>query len=252
MTTDHETSVLSEFVIGLVLILAVMGFPVAWLASEFRCGRKVRIALGIAATAVVAVAAWALGAAVSHFQYNADFGSATKALIEASIEQIEDGRLDRVLKAWRGLNAQYRPTYENRAQYPELAAEATSLIRGETPFVAGTRWDVGAFDRETWVGHWEDDTGFWIVVGSSLDVHRSGYPPEKMQAASLSGDFTRLTFREGERWRHTLTLVDKYELTHESFDLTRQEVWRTEPMFRLIRATEEQKRGTRRDAKPQP
>lgn len=61
-----------------------------------------------------------------------------------------------------------------------------------------------------------------------------------MQAASLSDDFKTLTFREGGQWRHTLTLADGFELTHEWFDLTRQEVWRTEPMYKLIRAAKEQ------------
>lgn len=135
------------------LILAVMGLPIAWLASEFRYGRGMRISLGIAAMAVVTITASGLWSTLSKLQYNSDFGAATKGLIEASIEQIEDAQLDRVLKAWRGLNAQYRPTYENRAQYPELAAEATDLIRGEKTFVPGTPWDAGAFDRETWVGH---------------------------------------------------------------------------------------------------
>jgi hypothetical protein len=208
--------------------------------------------LGIAAMAVVTITVSALWSALSYFQYNSDFGFATKELIEASIEQTEDGHLDRVLKAWRGLNTQYRPTYENRAHYPELAAEATALIRGEKLFVAGTRWDAPAFDRRTWVGHWENDTGYWIVVDPGLDVWRSGNPPEKMQAASLSDDFKNLTFREGGQWRHTLTLDDKYGLTHEWFDLTRHAVWRTEPMYKLIRATEEQRPMTRQGAKPKP
>lgn len=84
--------------------------------------------------------------------------------------------------------------------------------------------------------------------GPGLEVWRSGIPPEKMLAASLTDDFRTLTFREGERWRHTLTLDDKYGLTHEWFDLTGQAVWRTEPMYKLVRATEEQRRMTRRDA----
>ncbi len=237
---------------GCALVLVVVGLPVAWLMSEFRCGRAVRVSLGIAALTVVTMIVSALWSALSHFQYNSDFGFATKDLIEASIEQIEDGHLDRVLKGWRGLNAQYRPTYENRAHYPELAAEATALIRGEKPFEAGTRWDAQAFDSRTWVGHWEDDTGYWIVVGPGLDVWRSGSPPERMQALSLSADSKTLTFREGEQWRHTLTLDDKYGLTHEWFDLTWQRVWRTEPMYKLIRATEEQRRITRQGAERKP
>lgn len=144
---------------GCILILIATGLPVTWLVSEFRSGRPVRISLGIAAMAVVTIAVAGLCTAHSRFQYNADFGGATKELIEASIEQIEDGHLDRFLKGWRGLNAQYRPTYEHRVGYSELAAEATARIRGEKPFEAGTPWDARAFSVRTWVGHWEDDTG---------------------------------------------------------------------------------------------
>ncbi|AMV35921.1 hypothetical protein VT85_00655 [Planctomyces sp. SH-PL62] len=220
--------------LGSALVLALIGFPIAWIVSEFRCGRGVRILLGINAMAVVTVAASTLWATLLYLQYNADFGFATQGLIDASIEQIEDGHLDRVLKAWRGLNA---PPYENRARYPELAAEATALIRGEKPFTPGTRWDAGPFDRETWAGHWESDTGHWIVVDRSV---LSVYGPERMQAVTLSDDFKTLTFHKGGQWRHTLTLIGKSELTHEWFDLTRQQVWRTEPMHKLVRAIEEQ------------
>ncbi len=53
---------------GGALILAVMGLPIAWLASEFRCGRGMRISLGIASMAVVTVTASGLWAALAMLQ----------------------------------------------------------------------------------------------------------------------------------------------------------------------------------------
>jgi hypothetical protein len=105
-------------------------------------------------------------------------------------------------------------------------------------------------------GHWETDTGYWIVVsgwrGSDLEVWPSGNPPDWMEAATLSGDRGTLTFKEGNDWRHTLNLKNKYEASHEWFDLAHDRVWRTETMHKLIRASEEQKRQTQTDPKPPP
>jgi hypothetical protein len=239
---------------GCGMLLVIVALPVAWIASEFRSNRAIRIILGIVSMIVVTASVAGLWNLLSIFQYNAEFGLATKDLIEASVGQIEDGHLERVLKAWRGLNAQYQPTYENRAHYPELAVEATALIRGERQFVAGASWDAGPFDMRTWIGHWEDDTGYWIVIsasgGRNMEVWRSGNPPTRMQAGTLSDDLKTLTFQEGNQWRHTLTLTNKYESSHEWFDLAKGQVWRKESMHRLIRAAVDQKRQTQQNPEP--
>jgi hypothetical protein len=65
-----------------------------------------------------------------------------------------------------------------------------------------------------------------------------------MHSVCVADDFRVLKFEEGSRWRHTLSLKNKYEASHEWFDLESQAVWRTEPMNKLTRATEEQKRLT--------
>jgi hypothetical protein len=120
-------------------------------------------------------------------------------------------------------------------------------MRGEIPIAPNSRWDVPVFSRGTWVGHWENETGYWIVindVGREVDIRRSGDRLARMESVSLSNDFRVLKFEEDGHWLHTLTLKNKYEATHEWFDLEKKAVWRTEPMNKLRKATEEEKQMT--------
>lgn len=230
----------------LLIAIIIIGLPIAWLVSEFRGGRVLRIALGLLAIGVVATC-WALSTIVSRFNYNAWYGGATGDLISTSLHEIEDGNLDRVLRVWRGLDQQYHPTYENRARYKQLVEEATRRMRGDVPIESGSPWDASVFTSETWLGHWEDGKGYWIVVndvGRPFDILQSGQPRPKMHSVTVSPDFTVLKFKEGERWLHTLTLKNKYEAIYEWFDLEKGSVWETGAMYKLIRASAEQKKMT--------
>ena len=236
--------------LGFLLIAIIVALPTAWLASEFRGSRRLRITLGILAIGVVATCIWALSSVLTRFNYNAWYGGATGNLIGTSLQQIEDGHLERVVKVWRGLDQQYHPTYENRAGYQQLVEEATRRMRGDMPIEAGSPWDASVFRAETWLGHWEDGYGYWIVIndiGRPFDILRSGDPTTKMHSVSVSPDFTVLKFKEGEQWLHTLTLTNKYEARHEWFDLQKGAVWEIRPMYKLIRASDEQKRMTQTD-----
>ena len=235
---------------GLFLLAVIVALPIAWLISEFRSGRALRISLGVLALGIGMLCSWALSSVLTRFNYNAWYGSATGDLISTSLQQIEDGHLDRVLKVWRGLDQQYRPTYENRARYRELVDEATSRMRAEAPIESGSSWDASAFRAETWTGHWDDGYGYWIVindVGQPFDIIQSGQPRAEVHSVSVSPDFTVLKFKEGEQWLHTLTLKNKYEASYEWFDLKEGKVWETRPIYRLIRASEEQKQMTQRN-----
>jgi hypothetical protein len=236
--------------LGLLLIAIIIALPIAWLVSEFRGSRALRIGLGILAIGVMTTCIWALSSLLTRFNYNAWYGGATGHLISTSLQQIEDGHLDRVLKVWRGLDQQYRPTYENRAHYNELVKEATARMRGTTPIEVGSAWDASVFRSETWVGHWEDGFGYWIVIndiGRPFDVLQSGQPRAKVHDVSVSPDFRVLQFKEGDQWQHTLTLKNKYEADYEWFDLQKGTVWQTCPVYKLIRASEEQKAMTQQD-----
>jgi hypothetical protein len=240
---------------GFLLLAAIIALPVAWLVSEFHGSRSSRIALGVLAIGVTTVCVSAQSTMLTRFDYNAWYGFATKDLIETSLTQIEEGHLDRVLKVWRSLNAQYQPTYENRAKYRELVTEAVARIRGDTPIAPGSPWDASVFGKATWVGHWENETGFWIVIndlGRPFEIWRSGDPPTRMHSVSVSDDFRVLKFKDDGHWLLTMTLKNKYEATHEWFDLEKQAVWKTETMNKLVRATEEQKKMTQQGGPPSP
>ena len=236
--------------LGFLLLAILIALPISWLASEFRGSRALRIGLGILAIGVVATSIWALNSVLTRFNYNAWYGGATGDLISTSLQEIEDGHLDRVLTVWRGLEQQYRPTYENRANYDELVKEATSRMRGDTPIEPGSAWNASVFRSETWLGHWEDGFGYWIVIndiGRSLDVLQSGQPRAKVHDVSVSPDFRVLKFKEGDQWLHTLTLKNKYEASCEWFDLQKEEVRETRPVYKLIRASDDQKAMTQPD-----
>jgi hypothetical protein len=236
--------------LGFLLIAIVVALPIAWLASEFRGSRALRISLGILAIALMTLCAWTLNTVHTRFTYNAWYGTATGDLISTSLQQIEDGHLDRVLKVWRGLDQQYRPTYENRAHYDELVKDATARMRGATPIEVGSAWDSSVFKSKTWLGHWEDGFGYWIVIndiGRPFDVVQSGQPRAKVHDVFISPDFRVLKFKEGDRWLHTLTLKNNYEASYEWFDLQKAMVWETRPVYKLIRASDEQKAMTQQD-----
>lgn len=233
------------FLIAAIIIL----LPIAWLLAEFHGSLPSRITLGALSILVLAICAWVLSDVLNGFQYNAWYGGATGELIDTSVEEIEDGNADRVLKVWRSLDRQYQPTYENRANYDELVEDATQRIRGEIPIDSGGAWDASQFTYETWVGHWGTDDGYWIVIntlGGELDVLQSGQPRDKVHSVSLSSDFTVLEFKEGDSWLHRLTLRNKYEATYEWFNLENGTIWESQSIFKLIRASEDQKRSTQR------
>jgi hypothetical protein len=200
--------------------------------------------LGIAAIASAMGVAYLVGH-FSRWNYNAWYGGASKGLVETTVTQIEDGNIDRVMSVLRRLNLDYRPTYENRAHYDDLVSEAVSQMNGDGD-LQGTKWDSSPFTRETWLGHWENDTGFWIVINQIIDfdIVRSGDNTPKMANVNLSDDFKSLTFTEGDRWRHELTLKNKYEATHVWYDLTNNSVWQTDTLHKLRRATPEQRAFT--------
>lgn len=181
----------------------------------------------------------------SRFNYNAWYGGASKNLVDTTITEIEDGNIDRVMSVLRRLNLEYQPTYENRAHYDELVSEAVSQMKADHD-LQNTEWDTSPFTRETWIGHWENDSGFWIVINNSLnlDIVRSGDNMPKMTNVIESDDFKSLTFTEGNRWRHELTLNNKYEATHVWRDLGDNSVWQTDTLHKLIRATPEQRAFT--------
>ena len=191
--------------LAFLVLLIVVAFPIAWFASEFGTVRPLRIALGVAALASTMGAAYLVSHIISRFKNNVWYGHASKDLIDTTVAQIEDGHVDRVMSVLRHLKLDYHPTYETRAHYNELVNEAVSQMRGDVEIPAPKR-DKSPFTRQTWVGHWENDKGFWIVIDDILifDIVRSGDHTSKMTNVVLAADFASLTFDEGDQW-HTMS-----------------------------------------------
>lgn len=214
-----------------------------------------RIGLGVLAIGFATTCAWSLNSMIARFGYNDRYGRATSDLIGTSVEQIDDGHLDRVLKVLRGLDRQYQPTYRDQSHYDELVRDATTRMRGDTPIEAGSAWDASVFNSETWIGHWEDEFGYWIVIDGGrrpFAVLQSGQPRAEVHDVSVSTDFRVLKFKEGDQWLHTLTLKNQYEATLEWFDLKKGTVWETRRVHKLIRASDEQKAMTQQGGPANP
>ena len=88
---------------AMLIFVVVIGLPVAWLVAEFRWKRPVRVTLGVLAVLCSFGVAAIIGM-LFELNYNAWYGSATKDLINTTVEQVEDGQLDRVMTVLRSLN----------------------------------------------------------------------------------------------------------------------------------------------------
>ncbi len=111
---DSDESFMSADPILVSVLLVLVLLSAVWFVAEFRGGRAVRVGLGIVVMVAVGFLTWSSTSLVNRLSYNAWYGGATGGLIRTSLEQVEDRQLERVLMIWRGLERQYRPTYENR------------------------------------------------------------------------------------------------------------------------------------------
>ena len=113
----------------LILLLTIV-LPIAWLASEFQDHRWIRVTAGCAALAMSSLVAVGVGS-LEHLNANAWYGGASKNLIDTTVEEIERGDTERLLKELKILQEQFQPTYENRARYDKLIEEFMSRLGKE-------------------------------------------------------------------------------------------------------------------------
>jgi len=120
---------MSIFVIPVALI--IIGLPIAWLISEFKSkNHAIRCTLGILAILCSFAVAWMVAQLV-RLNYNAWYGSSSMMLIETTIERLEAGDNATVLKELKTLRNEYRPTYENKANFNELAKETAKRMQNK-------------------------------------------------------------------------------------------------------------------------
>jgi len=125
---------------GLILLF-VVGLPIAWIVSEFTANRGPRIALGVCAIAMSFGVAWMVGT-LARLRSNVYYSEATKDMIQNTIIELEKGKEDVVIGALRELRTEFRPTYETRDDYAVLVNKYIHSISDEPIQHAGgdPRW----------------------------------------------------------------------------------------------------------------
>ena len=107
----------------IILLIITATLPIAWLAAEFRARIAVRRTLGVI-TILWSFGVAALVGALHDFNANVYFTTASKELLEASVQQLRAGKTEAVLREWSRANDEFGPTYENRARYQQIIKQA--------------------------------------------------------------------------------------------------------------------------------
>ncbi len=118
---------------GILTVLAGPLLAVAWIVSEFKGGRPLRLTLGVLAMITMVTMTWLATLVINQLNYNAWYGYATKELIDETIKGIESNNTAVVLAELKRFQTDYQPTYENRAKYLPLVGETVERMKGSTP-----------------------------------------------------------------------------------------------------------------------
>ena len=114
----------------LLALMLVVALPIAWIASEFRDNRSLRILFGVLAIAMSFLVAFMVGS-LEQLRSNTYFGDTSKKLIETTVAELEAGNTEQVLVHLKELQAKYHPTYETRADYEDLVDAYTARFVNE-------------------------------------------------------------------------------------------------------------------------
>lgn len=107
----------------IILLIITAAFPIAWLIAEFRGSAAVRRTFGVI-TILWSFGVAALVGAFQDFNANLYFTTASKDLLEASVQQLRAGKTEAVVRELERANEELHPTYENRARYKEIVQQA--------------------------------------------------------------------------------------------------------------------------------
>lgn len=114
------------------LVFLLIGLFCLWIWSEFHESRWAGISVGACLIAIVFLLTFLITRAVERMQSNAWFGGATQELVSATVNALESGEQEIVIKALRELEESYRPTYEHRqgdADYVDVVKRTVTAIR---------------------------------------------------------------------------------------------------------------------------
>lgn len=229
----------------LIPLLVTVILPLLWLLAEFKAQKTFRMALGIiafsCALATIFLMSW-----VTKISTVQPVAESIHGLVDTTISKLEDGDVQKVLAVLRDLNNDYKPVTRVQESYlKELNTANTTLKSKEALDINLT--ENSPFHKETWCGFWNNDSTNWFSIAPNYvhyDIYRDGVPPITMTSVTVSEDFKTLQFQEQSRFRHTLTLKNKYLADHEIYNLETKKIERVEPMWRLVLPTPEQMKNT--------
>jgi hypothetical protein len=120
--------------LGYLFLFLLFVLPIAWLIAEFKFNRAARICLGLTSFVWIGMCVAGLVGVTTKFQFDIWYGENTKSLIDESIHQLEAGNTNQVLKTFKQLQEQFKPTYENKAEYNILVSNAVSSMKPASNF----------------------------------------------------------------------------------------------------------------------
>ena len=114
--------------IAILILILTIALPIAWFVSEFSAPRRVRLVLGTLAVLLSFGVAFIVDS-LERLNSNAWFGGVTKDLIDTTVTELDAGRDENVVRALKELQAEFQPTYENRARYDELVRQTVDRMK---------------------------------------------------------------------------------------------------------------------------
>lgn len=113
---------------SLIILLIVLSIPLLYIIGEVRNWRWLRV-LSMVGTIPLLILISGLLSLLTSFDYNASYGFSSKELVDEVIVQLEHDQRDHVIEVLKELSDSYQPTYENKADYDTLTAEAVEALR---------------------------------------------------------------------------------------------------------------------------
>lgn len=100
----------------LLILLLTIALPLAWIASEYSNRRWLRVLLGCGAIGMSFLVAFGVGK-LEHMSASVWYGNASQNLLDVTIEELEKGNGEQVLRELKELQREYHPSYEDRGGY---------------------------------------------------------------------------------------------------------------------------------------
>ena len=206
-------------------VLVTVVLPILWLLAEFKAQKTFRVALGLLsflfAIVMIFFVSWMTKIAVIQ-----DVSENIYQFVDATINKLEDGEIEKTLALFRDLNKNYKPVSQEQLAYLKDISHKTMLLVSREPLDINLLENT-PFEKRTWSGFWSGNETNWFYIlpnFSDYDIYRDGLPPLKMTSVKVSGDFKILQFCESDKYRHTLILKNKYEAEYELYHLIKKEI----------------------------